>query len=276
MAPTEAAKGPDFIEALAKGLQVLAAFERDTALNNGKLAEITGLPKATVSRLTGTLVALGYLQRDEESREYVIGSRMLGLGANVQRHMRLQRLARPLMHELADLLDASIVLGTRDGMQILLVEIARPPRSQLTVNSEIGSHLPLATSSIGMSCLVATPVRDRMRLLKELQRLHPDNWMALRERVERAHAERERQRFVVSLHSRGGTLSAAATPLVLEPGRVFSLAAAGPSAELPRTRLLKVVGPALADLVDRIARDLGGSPATTTSPARVPRRTARC
>lgn len=264
-----AERGADFVDALAKGLQILAAFERAAALSNGELADLTGFPKATVSRLTGTLVTLGYLQRDEDLRKYVIGSRVLGIGATLQRHMRLQRTARPLMQRLADVLDLSVVLGTRDGAGVLLLEVARPPRNRLTVNSDIGSCVPLVSTAMGMACLVGSPIRERARLIGELQRKHAGDWSGVRERVERAHAERSKQRFIVSLGSREGTIAAAAVPLVLERVRVFAFAAVGPVFELSRLRLIKTVGPELADMVDGVARSLGGSTASQALPARV-------
>ena len=53
---------PDFVQSLAKGLEILSAFSGGSSLGNQQLVKLTGLPKATVSRLTTTLVTLGYLQ----------------------------------------------------------------------------------------------------------------------------------------------------------------------------------------------------------------------
>ena len=50
-------KDRNFVTALARGLDVLRCFrENETALTNTDFSERTGLPKATVSRLTHTLV----------------------------------------------------------------------------------------------------------------------------------------------------------------------------------------------------------------------------
>ena len=52
----------NFATALARGLSVLRAFRTDDdGLSNAQIAERTGLPKSTVSRLTYTLGCLGYL-----------------------------------------------------------------------------------------------------------------------------------------------------------------------------------------------------------------------
>ena len=51
-----------FAIALARGLELLRAFgPADRALTNRELCDRTGLPKATVSRMTHTLTLLGYL-----------------------------------------------------------------------------------------------------------------------------------------------------------------------------------------------------------------------
>ena len=55
------------VQSLIKGLTLLGAFANAEVLGNQELARRTGYPKATVSRLTSTLSALGYLRRDDHS-----------------------------------------------------------------------------------------------------------------------------------------------------------------------------------------------------------------
>lgn len=51
-----------FATTLARGLSVLRAFRpSNDGLGNAEIAERTGLPRSTVSRLTFTLQTLGYL-----------------------------------------------------------------------------------------------------------------------------------------------------------------------------------------------------------------------
>ena len=55
------AKDRQFANTLARGLEVLRCFRvGDALLGNKEIAQRTGLPKATVSRLTHTLIELGY------------------------------------------------------------------------------------------------------------------------------------------------------------------------------------------------------------------------
>ncbi|NIQ10280.1 MAG: helix-turn-helix domain-containing protein, partial [Gammaproteobacteria bacterium] len=64
-------KDPQVITALARGLSVLRCFRQgDRFLGNQEIAERTGLPKATVSRLTNTLTVLGYLNHSKRFNQY--------------------------------------------------------------------------------------------------------------------------------------------------------------------------------------------------------------
>jgi len=57
--------GPDFIEALARGLEVITAFEPGReAMSLSELATATGLARPTVRRILLTLVELGYVRAD--------------------------------------------------------------------------------------------------------------------------------------------------------------------------------------------------------------------
>src|SRR5882762_9200489 len=70
-----------FVTALARGLEVLRAFEpQDGPLGNQELAERTRLPKPTVSRITHTLTRLGYLEYVPRLSKYRIGIGVLALG----------------------------------------------------------------------------------------------------------------------------------------------------------------------------------------------------
>ncbi|MBL8376318.1 MAG: helix-turn-helix domain-containing protein [Burkholderiales bacterium] len=251
----EAAR-PGFVATLAKGLEVLAAFERVELLGNQELVEITGLPKATVSRLTGTLAALGYLRLDEGTRKYSIGARVLGLGASVQRHLGLQRVARPRMQALAEEFGLSVILATRERRSMVMIEVVRPPRVARAAYTDGGSHVSLRDTSLGLAYLVAVPLAERVRLLESLRRAHPNDWDAVRVDVERAHREVARRGFVVSRRGRDGAVAGVSAPLALGERGVFVFGCAGPSTALSTAHLTNIVGPRLVRQVREVADHL--------------------
>ncbi|WP_382320513.1 IclR family transcriptional regulator [Hydrogenophaga sp. UC242_53] len=102
-----------FVASLAKGLSILSAFEQSDVLGNQELVEITGMPKATVSRFTGTLEKLGYLRFDDQVRKYRVGGRTLNFGSITMQKHGIQRIAAPLMRQLAQTLDVTVLLAQR-------------------------------------------------------------------------------------------------------------------------------------------------------------------
>ena len=109
MAPNEFATDPtetkdrNFVTALARGLDVLRCFrENEAALTNTDFSERTGLPKATVSRLTHTLCELDYLVADTRTGTYRLGAGVLQLGFGVLTSMEIGDRAEDEMRRLRD------------------------------------------------------------------------------------------------------------------------------------------------------------------------------
>jgi DNA-binding IclR family transcriptional regulator len=79
---------------LERGVEILRAFRPGSELlGNGELAERTGLPKSTVSRLTQTLVAVGMLQAESALRAYRLAPAVLSLGHAMRTGSRVLSIA---------------------------------------------------------------------------------------------------------------------------------------------------------------------------------------
>ncbi|REN10403.1 MarR family transcriptional regulator, partial [Mycobacterium tuberculosis] len=64
---SDAIGGKEEVSALARGLALLRVIGMASApIGNRELADTTGIPKATVSRLTATLVSAGYLRQSQD------------------------------------------------------------------------------------------------------------------------------------------------------------------------------------------------------------------
>ncbi len=245
-------RGPDFVYALAKGLEILSVFSEGDLLGNQQIADLTGMPKATVSRLTSTLVQLGYLRADSESRRFFMGSRLLGMGANVQRKIGVQRVARPHMEALGALLNLTISLGTRDRLGMTMLEVVRPATT-LVANFDVGSTLPLSTTSIGLAYIVAAPVKERAALLDGMRERDPAQWQLQRAQIERAHAEYKRYGYVTSQKSWGKDVSGVGVAMpVGDKKSLYVFSCAGQTTQMPMARMRNEIGPGLLSMVRKI------------------------
>ncbi|MFO6465161.1 IclR family transcriptional regulator [Jannaschia sp. KMU-145] len=146
-----------FATTLARGLSVLRAFRAgDDGLGNAEIAERTGLPKSTVSRLTFTLQSLGYLTHTRRHDRYRPGPALLVLGNLAATSISFVEIAAPLMQRLADETGTMSLLLVRDGGHMLIVRTWRP-RGIASLWLEVGARPPLNGSSSGHALLGTLP-----------------------------------------------------------------------------------------------------------------------
>ncbi|MBW1973648.1 MAG: helix-turn-helix domain-containing protein, partial [Deltaproteobacteria bacterium] len=70
-----------FINSLAKGLKVLSIFtEKEKELSLTEISQRLNMSKGSIQRVTYTLTSLGYLEKNEETKKYQLGLKVLTLG----------------------------------------------------------------------------------------------------------------------------------------------------------------------------------------------------
>ena len=248
----------EHVQSLARGLELLSAFADGELMGNQQLVARTGLPKATVSRLTSTLVELGYLRLDPVSRRYAVGTRLLGLGASLQRRIGLFAAARPLMQALSSEIGLTVSMGTRDRLGITVLEVQRPPTpTRLVTNIDVGTVLPLPTTAMGLAYLAAAPAAERAQMLVALEARDPTAAPSWRETVDRAEADLARQGFVTTQRSWGREVNGVGVPLLLGERRaLYAFHCAGPSARMPVMLMRRELGPRLVAMVAEVGQAL--------------------
>jgi DNA-binding IclR family transcriptional regulator len=165
-----------FASTLSSGIDLLLCYRAgESVLGNGDFVQRTGLSKATVSRLTHTLVVLGYLRQDAQRGRYRLGAPVLAMGYPLLASMQIRQIARPLMKNLADHVDGAVSLGIRDRTQMVYVETARSTDS-LVMTPDIGALLPLLSSAMGRAWLCRAPAAEREAVLNQLQVTDPGQY----------------------------------------------------------------------------------------------------
>jgi IclR family transcriptional regulator, pca regulon regulatory protein len=147
--------GPDFIEALARGLEVIAAFapHRPT-MSLTDVATATELARPTARRILLTLQELGYVRVDGSG--YALTPRVLELGVAYVRSMGLWDVARPHMEELSARTGESCSVAQLDGPDIVYVARVSVPKI-VALAVQIGTRFPALQTSLGKVLLAALP-----------------------------------------------------------------------------------------------------------------------
>ena len=162
---TPAAEGT---ASLDKALDVLDAVGSAPAgLSQNELAVRLNLPRTTLYRLLGTLVARGLLRRDPLRRVYGLGMRCFEYARAAYAMPDLVAAAGAELRALRDMTGETCYLAARDGLDVVALERCDGAHGQRSA-SAVGQRKPLHCTSQGKAILAALPVEERDALVREL------------------------------------------------------------------------------------------------------------
>jgi IclR family pca regulon transcriptional regulator len=180
---------PDFIEAIARGLDVIRAFgPGQPVMSLASVAAASDLPRPTARRILLTLEQLGYVRQigghsagqlaagpggqpapGQPSGGYELTPRVLDLGMSYVLSRGLWEVARPHMAELVARTRESSSIAQLDGSDIVYVARVAVPKI-VTLSVTVGTRFPALATSLGKVLLAALPLAEAERVIAEPSR----------------------------------------------------------------------------------------------------------
>jgi IclR family transcriptional regulator, pca regulon regulatory protein len=183
---------PDFIEAIARGLDVIRAFgPGQPVMSLAGVAAASDLPRPTARRILLTLEQLGYVRQagghaaaaagqagsghsggpgqPGQGGGYELTPRVLDLGMSYVLSRGLWEVARPHMEALVARTSNSTSIAQLDGSDIIYVARVAVPKI-VTLAVTIGTRFPAMQTSLGKVLLAALPPAEAERVLAEPSR----------------------------------------------------------------------------------------------------------
>jgi len=251
----------DEVIALARGLTVLRCVAvADAPVSNRELAELTGIPKPTVSRITATLVGAGFLFQVPDSERFVLTAAVLELSNGFLRNFDIRARARPLLTALAERTSLSVHLATRDRLDMAAIDVIRPRTAVLVSRLEVGSRMDIARTAVGRAYLAVLTESERNALMAGLQAVSGDQWPQLHARLSAALDETRAQGFAIATGEWHEGLNAIAAGFIGPSGERYAVNCGGAAHLCPREWLIEHAAPALAECVGQIVKEIGGAP----------------
>ena len=153
----------DFVEALARGLEVIRSFDRlHMKQTISQISERTALARPTVLRLLITLEELGYV-RELENR-YSLTPKVVDLGMAYISSLGLYGSAKPHMELLSKQVDQTVSLAELDGSDIVYTGRVEVPKI-VSVGVTVGARLPSARTALDRVLLAALSLADLAAVL---------------------------------------------------------------------------------------------------------------
>ena len=145
--------GPDFVEALARGLDVLACFDADhPSMSLSEVATAAGLARPTARRLLLTLEELGFVRTSGGA--FRLTPKVLTLGMAYVGALGLWDIARPHLESLVASTGESSSMAQLDGSDIVYVARVSVPKI-IALRVDIGTRFPATQTSQGKVLLAA-------------------------------------------------------------------------------------------------------------------------
>jgi IclR family transcriptional regulator, acetate operon repressor len=150
------------MDATEKTLSVLDALDVAQANGRSRLGDIAArarLPKSTVHRILGRLVARGYA-RAEGDGVYVLGPRILSLAGEMLHQLDPRAYALPILRDLHDEVGHTVHFAMLADDEAVYMEKLVDPGAPYQFASRIGGRIALHCTAIGKSLLAAMPLEE--------------------------------------------------------------------------------------------------------------------
>ncbi|MFE2040518.1 IclR family transcriptional regulator [Streptomyces sp. NPDC059477] len=155
----------DEVAVLLKALDILNCLAVDAPCTAAHISEHAGVTKPAAYRILKTLDLSGYVVRDEEQREYMLGPALHGLSRAARSSSDLVRVARPVMETLNEELGETVNLGVLSHGQIVYLDtIESTHRLRSTV--QIALRDCVHSTALGKAILAALPVEEARKRLE--------------------------------------------------------------------------------------------------------------
>jgi IclR family pca regulon transcriptional regulator len=156
---------PEFVEALAKGLAILEAFDAEHPLMTlSEVARRVGLSPAAARRALITLETLGYVGRAE--KQFFLRPRIMSLGSAFHYAGRFDEVLQPDLRGLVERFGDAASVGTLDGDDVIYIAHVSVQRARRAA-AVAGARYPAHCTAIGRVLLAALPEAQRRAWLAQ-------------------------------------------------------------------------------------------------------------
>ncbi len=151
------------VQALDRGLTVLATLARQEGATLSDLAQTMGMPASTLHRLLATLDAHGFAEMDPVTQHWRVGLGAFRVGSAFLQRTNVVEAARAPMRALMEATGETANLGLIDGDEVVFVAQAES-HAPIRAFFRPGSRGAMHASGIGKALLAALP-RARVHAL---------------------------------------------------------------------------------------------------------------
>jgi len=257
------------VKTIGRAALVLRALAAAPA-SGSRLSEVTervGLGKATVHRLLGALVDVGFVEYDEVERLYRLGYALFTLGASARR-FHLVDMARPGLVRLAAATGDTVYLSVRNGDEAVCVDRCTGSFPIRTLTLDIGDRRPLGIGAGSMALLAFESDEEMARVLRVNGVARQDYHGFDDGTLTRMIADARKRGFVFNDGRIVSAMTAVGVPVCDSEGRVLAALSIAAIRERMAGERLAELAALLREEASELATALANRPAAAPRPRR--------
>jgi len=153
---------------LNRSMILLSAIARGSRQGSllTELVSRTGLPRSTIHRVLDTLIAFGWVIRDEESTRFNLGLDLAALGYSAILRNPIERIASTELSTLSESLNQVVYLGVRTGLDIVCIGRYESQSQIMVGRGWVGLRGPLGMSPSCISMFAKMPLGEVQEIVK--------------------------------------------------------------------------------------------------------------
>ena len=157
------------VQSLSRAFAILEAVARHReGIGLAELSKLVGLHKSTTFHLAKTMVSLGYIRQERDSKRYRVGRPLFALAANALDEIEMVNVATPIMEELSRETGESSHFAVRMGDAVVVIaRTSGPGAFQLT--DRVGVVRPAHCTALGKIILAALRPDQLKRFLERVE-----------------------------------------------------------------------------------------------------------
>jgi IclR family acetate operon transcriptional repressor len=231
------------IQSVEHALSLIDLFAEKRRLTVGGISKIINVAPSTATRLVAMLQAFGYVERQADSRAYVIGNKLRDVGLEAVRELDVRVQMRPFLEVLSAETGETVSVGILLGQTVVFLDCIEG-RHRSHVSSRVGELLPAHSLSTGKALLAELTCEDFLALYpRETLSAVTPRTMTTRSLVQNDLAQITRRGYATAFRESDEELSAIAVSVRDVIGRTrFAVSIAAPASRLTPKSLEKYAG----------------------------------
>jgi DNA-binding IclR family transcriptional regulator len=157
------------VNTIHRAIHILEILADNDALGVTDISRMLNLPKSSVHNIFETLEVNGIIEKDQESRKYHLGAKLIELGNRAAEKLEICKIARPYLNGLNMKFDETVHLSIRDNDKVLYVDCVES-KKRLRTYSVIGIKAPLYCTGVGKAILAFLHGSEIERIIENLLR----------------------------------------------------------------------------------------------------------